>query len=493
MKKMLKPWAETGSKSEFTDPGGHDAKIANGWVANDQPSAENVNYIDNERDLAINESGKQCMTALGGVNPDLMDGLDSTRKVPTMRANPHIGNDAVAMPWSPRNLVYSPSNVVIHDCAVGWDPSIHRPILVLSHGTSMVGNAASASLTILPCWVNDFDAAADTPEERVINFTKTELDHSTEFPVLVCDGYLYVIVSDTSSYNNRTVYRYDLLNWTGNPDASLSLGTGSSYGPNAVSEMVELNDTQIGVLVRHFSFSQARLHVIEKDLSSRTPSSPVLGVANMRGFCRTDGEYVFGAGIDTTFAYPYIWRFKISDGTFTTYNPSGYANDRIVDIYPITTSTDLVNRGSALCYVHNTGGSTAPRIRFLGRQDPTWQFDSNYYSLVSGEANLAASSVPGSFCAIGASLFVTFTANNGGGNFGGYLRIDPATAYPPIVANRAFYPARNVVGVASPNQFWTYSDSILRTKTLFDGRDMWVVDMHGGVGYRVVAPLTRHY
>jgi len=486
MKKLIDLFAKNGSRTAMNA-----TRLENGWLPNDKPPAEEWNWYEYERNKDANENSEALQTALGGIDPNRLTGLDS-RRVPVIRPNSFVGQDATYMiSGSFFNLgINTVDTTALYDFSIGFDPSIKKPIAVASGGNSIASSGdMEAQLTFWPCWTYDLNPIVSPPAPRTINFGTLQVEPlADDFPVLVCDGYLYVVVAEIGTYGDRFIFQYDLDNWTGYPIASLELGSGQSFANCLCTELIEANDTQLAIGFKNKSFNQIRFLIIEKDLSSRTISLPQLGFDVMHRWLRSDGENLHLGGLDSTGADPHILTYDISADTITKTMFTGGSQFRIVDFMPICYDPSMMDLQAGWALTFDTSNTVPPRMWPYGKYPTTLTFSTNYAEIEAGETNLATD-YHGSFCQWGSDLYVSFQKDIAAKSFGLYKRLDMTTvARTLLYATHSFAPAEHLGHDLGSWFQSTYAEECFTTKLVHDGRDMWWVDYEQGVFTRIVGP-----
>ena len=480
MLKKIKPWASSGDKEQFTPD--HDAKVALGWIQDDEPGAENWNYIQGERDDAINEIAENEIAALKGIYPGNLDGGGS-RGYPVFRPNTFSGIENLWWGGSARNKVTSPSSGEISDVAFGWDPAWKMPVMVFSHYASAVSDTNTLSLTFIKCW--DYEESPVYSEERVLTFPFNMRRLTVEQPILICDGYLYVVMARYADYY-RFIYRFDLANWSGLPDASLALG---SLWPGRASEMVELADDEIGFFASRDSDLTFRIYRIKKDLSSyATTSTPLAGAgAPANRGCRTDGDWMFMGGFDPL-SYPQIIYGSATGSQLYKLNGgASMAGSAFVDFFPSSTGSEApFSHPVVSALVQKDSTTTDAYVVTLGTMAAFQMAGAPTFDVPEAEPQYSKA---GCFCAHGAHGFLVLNRTTGSvGSHGVLSRFNPdgllSSGYSSLL-----FPADGRNGMPfSGSISGTYHEKYIRTRAYHDGRAVWIVDLTAGIARRVVAP-----
>lgn len=495
--KLVENWCTTGTKTAPSD-----SRREAGWSAGDRPPGEEWNFLQDEIIGGIRTNTAAAQHALNGSSPTRLLG-NTAKEIPIIRPNPFVSlGDQTHLCLDEYHVTYSPDETLILDTAIGWDPSRNLPIFVMSHSSSITATGAtSASLALRECWQYDVDMSTVEPEELSVSFGSMEVTkQSYELPILICDGYLYVAVCQNAAYENLWVFRYDLRNWTGIADASLEVTTGSSsWGPGPCTELIEFDNDTLAIVRRTSGLNTINPYIIEKDLTTRTKGSTKTGYSTLERFLRSDGENLFGSGLDSTNGRPYPFWYEQSSDTLTAELTSSSFDDwRIVDMmpscYPLSYASLSVP--PVLCYMYDTTNSSPPCLRWTGFG--SWAVTSLKSISFSSSSSDIETSRHGSFCMVGNTLVLSVTKAAAVDTLYCYDTVDLSLLI--AIGKDDDYSLRANPQYLSPylgpSISSTPSTNYFTNKLLFDGRDLWSVEHYNstldkGRAHRIVSPLTK--
>lgn len=476
MQKTIKPWSENGTNVAMTP-----AEIAAGWKGNDQPSAENWNFIQNERDIQQISDAEARAVRFFGLHPENLRG-NSDSGIPRFRPTDFVGQNI----WDPSAAVNNLDLVgVLGSATLGWDPASNMPVLAVLRSNSFVDPGSSASIVFIKCW--EYGATPEYETRRIYFGFVSDTDESNT-PIFICDGKLYVVAQQASP-PNRYILRYDLLNWTGYPDASRLIGANS-----AVTEIAEISATQIALACQYNAVDgQVRLIKINKDLESATTYLvfTLAGAAIGKNF-RTDGAYAYISGQDAD-AYPLVSAFNLSANAATNYAAGiGFSGNYVADLLPLRSGADHPTNGkSVACLIMKQTAPYGPFIRVCGEGED-FEFDKVFNFGLFDDAFLFDKSVPGVFCTFGTSSFAVLNRRVGSGE----TITDTAELVPfnrTALYRSATFPylaARPLDGICAGPSLMGDNILLLHKRAFHDGRSVWIVDRYCRIT-RIVAPETR--
>jgi len=484
--KKVELWADTGTK---TAPDSQRKTL--GWLPNDRPPAEEWNWVQNNRDVAVNNNVDGVLSACGGTPPHRLLGV-SDNGIPIMRPNAFYNDDAIHYPDSPINALSASSEDVL-SMSIGWDPSKGKPIVAYGTSGSVANDSdTSATVFIKACWEYENPA---TVESRTVNFGTAVRKSANEFQVLVCDGKLYVMVG-IGAYYNRTVFMYDLTNWTGSPEDSIEVTSGDTAGGNA-TELIEANDTQIAFGYNHSDYEDIFCYLIEKDLSASTDRSTRItgGITQMQAFLRSDGVNLYGSYYDDNATDAAIFAFRIADGVYSTLGVA--VADTGLEVIDIIPSGVFDLQPDVLCYFFDPTHSQDPFVQWARNMfiSPAWC--GGRIEPVSDTAYVK--DAPGCLCQVGGNIAMSFANSVSGDDFVSYSMADMSRVW--ITDFTAYTYSLTSIGTGSEYRMFPrlggrvdaadYTNVGFNCKMMYDGRDLWSATRTAGVVTRVVSPLTR--
>jgi hypothetical protein len=408
MQTIIKEFAKDGVKTEPEI----DEEI--GWAANDQPAAEDWNYIQNVRDAQqIGDADARAVREFG-INPSILRG-NYDNKIPAFRPNAFDGKELLWDPESPYNMPSLSVSDIAH-ATLGWDPSLKMPVLAVIGEMSVPGT--SVDIDFIHCWDYDNAPVTTTTRSVSIGFATTSTSRYN-IPILICDGYLYLVVEQETTLN-RIILRYDLANWTGSPDKTLDVSDYVSLDGLFCTDLVELSyvdpgddetwsNMYCGLFAQRRADKKVYFCRFRKDLEDFVVSSA--GSSSVGGsidrICRTDGDSVFTVG--TAGAPPLVQILVCASAadvdtivvrTFTVDD-----DQKIVDILPLK-KADGEDIAGAAALIHRDSAPYGPYIQVLltpGSSaiiNDTFHFDDGVDDTLQFDY-----SVPGCFVTFGASVY----------------------------------------------------------------------------------------